>query len=809
MLRHFFTSCFAISLIAPSWADSSAWAQARALIEKEQSSEAIQVLSQLEGSPEKNFWMGRALIEQGRSKAAADYLRLVPEESELFSAAAKALIYCAWCSPELDFTETVQALTQVQDANIAHLAQAALLEEQLYHDRLPDGAEEQLKQLVKNDQWGKLSKAAPVYQIDILRLQRKPEEALNLGRQLENDSDLPNITRHRAKIMLAQIYYSLAQQLESAQDSPTSAATTEEDAEKHAEDLRGQGEETLIQFISAHPDSPVLAEFFHELYRRGAFEQSSYIRPALEAWTEPDELIHTKRAAIALRCLYYLDSKAQKVTNSLINTALASCPREGATQDLLLSTIRDALNSGKLQQAEQYLKLVSEHGCYEQFLEAQLLTLKGYYASALPLFLKCSQESEDALHEAALCNAFICALHMNDNELTIQLLDQSSQAETKARMLSNRAAFYMTSRPAQSRADAQLICNEYAHTAYFINAQLDLIQLVLPDSLPQAIDRLRRIDTTDMLNWDSTVSSRYYAMRIKLSVEAQKRQMEGVLSPIQVIEEALQTCKIQEVRPNLVFQYSYYLALEERYEDAAKALLNFSKETKDPDIKAQALLRAGIAEEQLNSMHSLKRAIQAYRECGAIDGPHQIMALLRAASLLTRLGRGDEARAALNSLEHRQSELSATEQCLLLSELADSWACTAPDEASSQAKALEYCERMTQLPHLPRAWQNRAHLQHAILAARFDQGEEAVKHYKVIIENFNQIGRITLRGDWYLINSAATGVIIELSSLKRFDEAMNIAETMAKKLGNPLASLFTKWSSYIRKAEKILGDDAE
>ncbi len=805
MLRHFFTSCFAFSLIAPSLADSQVWSQARELIDKQQSSEAIHLLSDLENSPEKNFWMGRALIEQGRCKAAADYLSQVPEESSLYVAAAKALIYCAWSSHELDFAQVLEKLRQSTQPDIAQFAQAAMLENQLYHDQLPDRVQAQLDELIQGDRLGKIRKAAPLLEIDILRLQGKYKEALQLGRELENNTDLPNTTRHRAKILLAQIYYSLGEQIESYQTQIPNLSQTEEDADKHAEDWRGQGEETLIQFISANPDSPVLPDFFHELYRRNAFEQSSYLRPALESWTEPAELIHTKRAAIALRCLYYLDSKDQRVSNSLINTALASCPRENSSQDLLLSTIRDALNKGQLAQAEQYLKLVSNHDCYAQFLEAQLLALKGYYASALPLFTKCSEESEGSLHDAALCNAFICALNMNDHALAIKLLDQASSDENKAHMLSNRAAFYMQSRPAQSRADAQLICNEYASTSYFINAQLDLIQLVLPDSLAQAIDRLRRIDTSDSTSWNSDVLSRYYAMRIQLAIEAQKNHLEGTLSPIQVIEQALKSCQVPEVRPHLVFQYSYYLALEERFEDAAKALFSFAYETKVPELRAQALLRSGIAEEQLNSTPSLKRAIQRYKECGEILSPQQTMSLLRAASLLTRLGKGDEARATLNKLEQRQAELSATEQCLLLSELADSWACTAPDDKNSQDKALDYCEQMTRLPHLPQAWQNRAHLQHAILAARFGQGELAIEHYTSILENIQGVGRITLRGDWYIANSAATGAIIELTNLKRFDEAMQIAETMSQKIGNPLASLFTQWASYIRKAEKILG----
>ncbi|MFI3244144.1 MAG: hypothetical protein R3Y56_07830 [Akkermansia sp.] len=804
MPRHFFTSCLAFALISPAFADVDVWAQAREHIEQRQSPKAVELLQSLDDSPEKNFWLGRALIEQDRINAAASYLRKVPEESELYPAAAKALIYCAWTSPELDFIEIVDSLSQSQHADIATLATAALLEEQLYHNQLPQGAPELLEELVKEDTLGKIRRAAPLFQIDILRLQGKYEEAIELGRQLENNMDLPSITRHRAKISLAQVYYSQAEQIERAQTAHQLSAEQEEKSEQHAEDLRGQGEETLIQFISANPDSPVLPEFFHELFRRHAFEQTDYILPALKMWTEPNELIHTKRAAISLRCLYYLSSKEKQVTSSLINSALASCPREEATHDLLLSTIRDALNCGQLGLAEQYLKLVEKKSCYEQFLQAQLLTLKGDYASALPLLIQCSETSEGPLHEASLCNAFICALHLNDHALAINLLDQSNSHDNKARMLSNRAAFYMKSRPAQSRADAQLICNQYATSPDAINAQLDMIAIILPDSLHQAIDRLRRIDTTDMDNWQHDVISRYFAMRIKLAVEAQESKLENTLSPIKVIEQALQSCRVAEVRPDLVFQYSYYLALDERYEEAAQALISFAHETDVPELKAQSMLRAGIAEEQLNTIHSLHRAIQCYRECATINSPHQTMALLRAASLLTRLGMSDEARSTLNSLEKKQSELSATEQCLLFSELADAWACIAPDESESQAQALTYCEKMSQLEHLPQAWRNRAHLQHAVLAARFGQGEEAIKHYKVVLNYAQQIHRINLRGDWYIFNSAATGAIIELSKLKQFEEAMTIADTMANRVGNPLKEVFTKFSSYIRKAEIIL-----
>lgn len=802
MLRHFITSCFALTLAIPVQAAGGDLAQARTLIANEQSAEALELLSDLSDSPEKNFWMGRALVEQERYASAVDYLSLVPDDHELYSAAAKAIIYCAWACAELDFIKLVQPFTKANDDKLAHLAQTALLEENLYLDQLPEDAKAQLHQLEQADSLGIISRIAPLFEIDILRLKAQYDEALRLGRQLENNTDLPSSTRHRAKILLARIYYSQAQAVEAKPS--TDESDNAKEIEQHADDLRGQGEETLLQFISANPDSNILAEIFQELYRRDAFEDSIYIRPALESWIEPQELIHTKRAAMALRCLYYLDSKRNQQSSGLINTALASCPREEATHNLLLATIRDALNMGNEAQAEQYLKLITNDGVREQFLNAQLLAQRGSFVTALPIFLRCSEQSEGRLHEAALHNAFICALQLDNNSLAIQLLDSAKKTDTKARMLSNRAAFYMQSRPAQSAADARIISEKYTDTPYHIHAQLDIIQQIIPQSLEQAIDRFRQIDISGMAAWSDEDLIRYNAIRIKLSIDAKEQKLEDVLSPIKVVEQALANCQKEAVRSKLIFQYSYYLALEERYEEASNALVDYAKKEQKPELKSQAYLRAGIAEEQLNSIPSLKRAIQLYKKCSEINSKYKTMAALRAASILTRLGQGEESRSILNPLEKQLEQLSTIEQCLLYSALADAWVCLNPEDEVAQAKALECCAQMTALSGLSIRWQNRVLLQKAIFEARFGKAHDSIISYKQIILNSEQLGSINMKGDWYILNSAATGAILELVYIKEFEEALRIAEEMTGKKSNPLTSMFHQWASYIRKAMKIV-----
>lgn len=808
MMRPVISTIFACALSLSAQSSESDWAQARQLIEQDQSREAIELLQNRPESPERNFWLGRALLAQGLFSQATPYLTKVPEGDALYPYAAKALIYCAWESPELSMQELIAPLCQSGDASIARLAKAALLEDTLYHNSLPADAEELRQGLIKEQTDDAISQALPLLGVDILRLKGRYDEALSLGRSIDANTNLPTRIRNRAKIQLAQVHYSQAQYLKSQQMA--GKLPPDENADEPAqsvEDLRGQGEETLLQFISAHPDSPILADAFFELYRHKAFASSLYLRPVLEAWIEPQELIHTKRAALALQCLYHLQAQELgEIPLSNTNLALTACPSEEASAQLLLSSISDTIKAGDLEQAEQYLKLVKQQSPYVNFLQAQMHAHRGDYEQALPIFLQCSEQTEGELRASAINNAFICALHVQNEALVEKLLRRADSDELKARLLNNRAAFSMAHHPSISAVDARSICQHYAHTPYSINAQLDLVELVIAQDINQAITRLMRLDTSKMSEWSDEQVNRYNRIRIKLALEAKNANIGNYLSPIQVIESALESSTRPAVRSELIFQYSYYLTLEDRYEDAAKALRQYADSEKNLQLRALALLRSGIAREQVNSLASLKLAIECFIDCSDIQSDSRVMALIRAAGILTRIGRWEEARNLLDPLDKDWASLRPIEQCLILSELANAWAACSENGSDKIIKALGYSKQMTELEGLSLRWQNRAHLQHALLAARFDQHEESVEHYKKIIQNADGKIHFLGRGDWYILNTAAMAAIVELLHLKQYNEAIAIAEKLTQLPANPLKDTYSQWSSYLRKARNVLGD---
>lgn len=799
-------TAFSLSLCALGAAQD--WAEVQQLMEEKKPDEVLSLLAPLPDSSQRNFWMGRALLDQGRTSAAVPYLLQVPETDELYPYAAKALIYCAWAQDDQPMAKLLEPLCQSSDPKIAQLAKAAVLENELYHNRLPQDAEQVYQSLLHEQDDVNFAQALSLLKIDILRLMGRYEEAIRYGRALDANTDLPTSIRHRAKIQLAQVHYSQAKHLKQSEAANQAAATAQGGEDQHSsEDLRGQGEETLLQFISAHPDSSILDEAFFELYRHHAFESSNYLRPALESWIEPQELIHTKRAALALQGLYYIQSReGAEIPHSLSNMALTASPNEKASHELLLTTVRDTLKTGSQEQAEQYLQLLQSKGSYEQFLHAQLLAQKQDYQAALPIFLSCCEQTEGELLHAALNNAFICALHLQNNALAIQLLDRAEPDELKARLMSNRAAFYIKERPAQSAADARIICEQYAKTSYFIDAQLDLIQIALTQDINQAMTRFMRIDTSTREQWTDAQVRRYNSIRIKIALAAQKAHIANYLSPIEVIKLALESCTRPAVRSELIFQYSYYLSLEDRHEEAAKALLNYAKGEKETALKSLALLRAGIALKEVNSLNSLKQAISVFKDCANLASPNKAMASIYAAGILTRIGHADEARSILDPLDKKRTQLGAIEQCLMLSELANAWAASDEPTSDTALKTLGYSGQMTEIKGLSTRWQNRAHLQHAILASRLEHHEEAVAHFKKIIANFEQLAASNQRGDWYILNSAAMGAIVELLELRQYDEAKSTATQLAQLEGNPLRETYEKWCYYLDKARKVLGD---
>ena len=233
-------------------------AQAERLVRNEHYAEALDTIPAEDKSSEALYWKGQALLHLERLPEAALALSGVSKDSPLYPYAAKGTLYCAWKSPSLNFVEMVAPLTASPNEEIATLALAALAEHQLRHTRKGDTS--------TLDTLRKLSQSHPdleplvkLLDLEAMRRQGKYDQALQYGRQLEDDPAYPALMKQRVRLALSDVYY----------DKEASLKGTE--LQEGDEDDEGRGEETLLQFISSNPDSPLLEEAFRRLDERQAF----------------------------------------------------------------------------------------------------------------------------------------------------------------------------------------------------------------------------------------------------------------------------------------------------------------------------------------------------------------------------------------------------------------------------------------------------------------------------------------------------------------------------------------------------------
>ncbi|MBQ8900287.1 MAG: hypothetical protein IJY72_04975, partial [Akkermansia sp.] len=163
--------------------------------------------------------------------------------------------------------------------------------------------------------------------------------------------------KQRARLALAEVYYdkaALAKAMAAA--SPNGELDDEE-----MEDDEGKGEETLLLFISANPESPLLDEAFRRLNAHGAFSGSEYAYRKLVDWSS--ELSKPHRAALAMAVLQQLQLQRKDYNeqdSTLANTAANQLPYDPVSQLIIGEQVRRLIQKGDIAQASLYLNMM-EH----------------------------------------------------------------------------------------------------------------------------------------------------------------------------------------------------------------------------------------------------------------------------------------------------------------------------------------------------------------------------------------------------------------------------------------------------------------
>ena len=781
------------------------------LLRESKPADALHAL-QGESGPEASFWRGRALIALGRLEEASRELQAVPVEHHLYTYAAKALLYCAWKSNSVDFAVVATPMATSSNKEISALATAALAEYWLRQPRSQDNsALERLRNLANNQQH--LQPLLRLLEIDNLRQKGEFDKAIELCRSMENDRELTLIMRQRVRLALSEVYYAKEASAE-VEDEPAPGPAlpligNSDDERSDVSYDEGKGEETLLQFISANPDSPLLEEAFRRLWVHEAFEKSEYARTKLREWMM--EPLKSHRAAMALLIQQHLlnPEGAHEIPLDVTcaNTAAATCPNEPATRTILLEQTRWFLERNKTHEALLYLGMIQGDDVHKQFFEAQL------HDPAAPTtaraYLECARLAPESLRGPSLVNALICALKSGDTATQDELFSiPDLTSEQHYRLLRARAAYWLQENPAKAQSDIAILLAEPAPSADLrADVEMDRAYLELQLNPENAYEMLQRSDINQKL---TTLSNERQLRFFALQEEALRRiagdaENQVPASVMELIKGAAGKVRSPHVVAVLTLHLASLQSTEGKHEDALRTLNTLSRKYPKGDFVPRALYMSARECEFIGNMDSLRRAVQLYAASAERSDELATKATIRRAAVLLRLGKHEETEHTITALLRSKPEMRAEDKAMAHAVLANSQALLGTPEG--RLKAVEIASQAVNDSSLPRWWKFRALLHHGTLCARAGMNEEALRDYETIIGMEPASGENPTSAEWHILYSASSSAVLQLLHLKRYAEAADMCDRIAqwnKEYADPAKrKQFADWAQFIRQTNFV------
>ena len=760
-----------------------------------------------ETGPEADFWRGRALVDLKRMPEAARYLSAVPEEHELYPYAAKALLYCAWQSPDVDFATVVPPLATSRNPEIAETAAAALAEFWLQQPQSQDNTALELLRGM-TDKHPEFIPVLHLLEVENLRQKGQYADAIQLCRKMEDDRSLPLNIRQRVRLTLAEVLY--AQEEAAARSGATAATTTEPtstDTEEE-EDLttigqvHGKGEETLLHFISTNPESPLLPDAFRRLTVHKAFSSSEFARAKLKEWMIDTEKPY--RASMAMLIMQHLLnndlSGKLPLDNSCANSALAMFPNEPPTQLILLEQTRMLLERGQTKEAELYLSQVTGNFPRKDFYRAWLSADSP--STAARLFLQSAEVASGELRPVAFANALLCAMRCGDTEMEQDIMQRSDLApEIRAEVLAMRALFNMEKNPALARECLEQLRALQLSPNSQIDVRLDTAWMSMSESPLTVAQELENM-STDGLTPHQLL--RYYALReeaLRQSSPPDRRdETENLIC--ERIARAADKAKSAHVRGVLNIHLANRLSLMGRHAEAYVRLTRLYNNEPLGEFAQKATFLSAREKEYIGTLSSLKEAADIYAACAEKYPEMKNRATIHRAQVLIRINRGEEAEQLLRHLLSKEEELPPIARALTYITLSNKY--TLEGTPSALQQAMEASGKCIEVPGLPRLWQFTGLLHHGAICARANAYEAAITAYRKLLAMHPAPGRNPESAERLAFHRAATGAITALLELKRYEEAADMADELSRWDGAP-GSLerYAKWADFIRQTHFI------
>lgn len=785
---------FAVALTSLCQADPG---EAERFVREGKPWEALNVL-QAKGdalSAEDLFWKGQALLRLKRYEEGAYTLAKVPASHPFYAYAARGIIYCAWKSPRINFLEALGHININHDDELAQLVIASMSEYQLKATKMGDlSAYKELKKMAEQNVY--LLPMVKVLSIQEFRRKQEYSEGIAYAKKLEHDSSLSPLMRQRIRLELAELYY----------DKEKYAPEPPPDAEDAEESGEGIGEETLLQFITANPESPLLEEAFRRLYRHSSGVCSEYTREKLGIWIS--DTAHPHRAALAILYKFVQKNTSDAVKASLANSASTELPGEPLTYTILHEYLRELLTHGKDAEAKRYLEIMDSLP-KQQPESARALFFRAYSlreepARAMELFSRCAQLADGELQPVAMTNALICALRCGDSAMVGRLLEAPAFITSQRALHLAYTGLILENDPEKAQEEIAKMEHMHPTLAQAVDMRLDKALLAVQKNPARAYAALCHIQPQERAEWTESQTLRYAALLEKAAdmQDFPEEKIEALLFDLYSQAPTI-SCK-QRIMMHLAGR----LSRVGKHRDALQRLLSLEKLLPPGLSKATAVLYAGYEASLLGSMEDLSHALSLYEECARMHTELTPKAILAQASILVRINRTQEAFALLEQFSPASPTLSPEDNAHRLSIIADAFGYELEQKG---ADALLACEQIENIPGLALEWKLRARLQHACFCTRLGKNSDALDDYQKVMDDLQL--EIESRSDSpfdYVYYYAGAGAVYELICLQRANDAAVLAEKLSaiasQNAADPSSdpqsksAAFSRWARSIRRA---------
>lgn len=780
-------------IISPLLATLSMLSPAMAEAESTPAAEPAEVLRLLQApdctlsAVERDYRKGEALTRLARYEDAAESFYRVPSTHPLYPYAARGILYCARRSPHINFVEVCAPLTVSSHPEIAQLALAELAEYQLRYTKQGDPSS--LAQLTRMaEDHPEYTPLVKLLGIHIYRRNNDYEGGIEYARALEHDAELSATMRQRVRLELAELYYD--------KEKAAPDATPNDSLEKD----EGKGEETLLQFITANPDSALLEEAFRRLNYHGALAGSEYTREKLHEWAE--DTMHPKRAALSLYALLSTPQNSAEAA-AIANRAAAQLSGEPLTRSILQEHIRRLFAQGKLNEAKLYIPLLMPPG--EAHPSSPALFFYGLSLQeespreALRAFLRCAEQADGSLYTPAMVNALICAHRAGDTAAEQSLLSAPVTNRTRRALLLTHAGLIMQREPAVARQELAEVKKLHPSPAQSTDMMLDEAYLDMADNPEGVLERLISFQPEERQAWSDAQVLRYAAL-----VEQAKLAL-GAADCVDFLKQLYDESQQLARREALALHLADIYAQKGEHRMALNLLLELAQQQSTGESKAATLLYAGHESAQLGNLAALEHAARLYAESARQGSNLTPKAVIEQAAVLVRINRTQEALDLLLRLEQSHKNLTADEKAHILTVRAD--AIGPFESAERSAQAIETCRQIEDLPGVDVAWRTRARLQHASLCARLRRYGEALEDYRSVLRSERASADPSDEKSCFLFYYAGVGAVYQLLQMEQFSEAAALAEEIANwggdALRNSKSEAFMRWAQSIRQTHYL------